>query len=117
MKFLIFSNYLPHVLNFRGKLLESIASLGHDIHVVAPDLEQHPKDYRILINLGYHVHAIPMKRTGTNPVVDTKTFLYSYRLLKKIKPDYVLAYTIKPVIYGTIAAWLAGVPKLSLIHI
>jgi len=110
MKFLIFSNYLPHVLNFRGKLLDKTASLGYEIHVVAPDLELHPKDYKTLINLGYHVHSVPLRRTGTNPAVDTKTLLYSFRIMKRVKPDYVLSYTIKPVIYGTLAAWLAGVP-------
>uniref|UniRef100_UPI00260EFE09 glycosyltransferase n=1 Tax=uncultured Psychrobacter sp. TaxID=259303 RepID=UPI00260EFE09 len=111
MKFLIFANYLPHVLNFRGKLLEAIAEQGYEIHVVAPDLSEHPKDYKTLINLGYHIHTIPMKRTSTNPAVDAKTLLYSFRIMKKVKPDYILSYTIKPVIYGTLAAWLTGVPQ------
>lgn len=111
MKFLIFSNYLPNVLNFRGKLLEMIAQLGYEIHVVAPDLSSYPKDYKTLVNLGYHLHSIPMKRTGTNPIIDAKTLLYSYRLFNHIKPDYILSYTVKPVIYGTLAAWLAKVPN------
>lgn len=109
-RFLIFSNYLPHVLNFRGKLLGSIAELGYEIHVVAPALKDHAADHNVLIDLGYHVHQIEMQRTGTNPAKDMKTLLDSYKILNKIKPDYVLSYTIKPVIYGTLAAWLAKVP-------
>lgn len=109
-KFLIFSNYLPHVLNFRGKLLASIAQLGYEIHVVAPALEDYATDHNTLKGLGYHVHQITMQPVGTNPIKDIKTLLASYQILNKIKPEYVLAYTIKPVVYGTIAAWLAKVP-------
>ena len=109
-KFLIFANYLPHVLNFRGKLLESIAQLGYEIHVVSPALSDYAADHKKLISLGYYVHQIVMQKTGTNPVTDMKTLVHSYKILNRIKPDYVLSYTIKPVIYGTLAAWLAKVP-------
>lgn len=111
MKFVIVANYLPHVLNFRGKLLEAITKLGYEIHILAPDLGSHPNEYKILNSLGYHLHSIPLQRTGTNPVVDIKTLIYTYKLLIKIKPDAILSYTIKPVVYGTLAAWLARVPK------
>lgn len=52
-----------------------------------------------------------MQRTGTNPIADIKTLRAMYTFIKKIKPDYVISYTIKPVIYGTLAAWLAKVPN------
>ena len=110
MKFLLIANYLPHVMNFRGKLLEAISNLGYEIHIFLPDLDSYPNEYKHLNSLGYHLHSIPLQRTGTNPVIDTKTLIYTYRLLLKIKPDVILSYTIKPVIYGTFAAWLAKVP-------
>lgn len=111
MKFLIFANYLPHVINFRGKLLEAISDLGYEIHILAPDLEQHKQEFNNLYKLGYHLHEIPLQRTGTNPVKDFQTLFTAYRLLRKIQPDIILSYTIKSVIYGTLAAWLAKVPK------
>ncbi len=111
MKFLIFSNYLPFVLNFRGKLLESIAHKGYEIHILAPNIELYNEDLTKLTNLGYVVHSVPMQRTGTNPIADAKTLSATYKIMKTIKPDFVLSYTIKPVIYGTLAAWLARVPK------
>ena len=111
MKFLICANYLPHVLNFRGKLLETIAKLGYEVHVIAPDLASHAKEHDTLLGLGYIVHAVPMQRTGTNPIADIKTLISIYQLLRDIQPDYMLSYTIKPIIYGTLAAWLAKVPK------
>lgn len=111
MKFLIFANYLPHVINFRGKLLDDISSLGYEIHILAPDLEQYSSEYKYLLSLGYHLHSIPLQRTGTNPIIDIQTLVCTYKLLLKIKPDAILSYTIKPIIYGTLAAWLARVPK------
>lgn len=110
MTFLIISSFLPSVLNFRGKLLESIHQQGYVIHIIAPDMTSFPDEHEKLLGLGYYVHEIPMQRTGTNPASDLKTLLSMYVLIKKIKPDYVLSYTIKPVIYGTLAAWLAKVP-------
>lgn len=109
-RFLIFSNCLHNVFNFRGKLLESIALLGYEIHIVAPILEKYIAHHNEFISRGYHVHQITMQRTGTNPVKDIKTFIHIYQILNKVKPEYVLSYTVKPVVYGTLAAWLAQVP-------
>lgn len=111
MKFLIISSFLPSVLNFRGKLLEAIHRQGYEIHIIAPDLTSFSVEHEKLLDLGYCVHEVSMQRTGTNPVADLKTLGSMYTLIKKIKPDYVLSYTIKPVIYGTLAAWLAKVPN------
>lgn len=111
MKFLIFANYLPNVINFRGKLLEAISNLGYEIHILAPDVNNHTQELNCLSELDYYVHEIPLQRTGTNPLTDFRTLISVYRLLIRIKPDIILSYTIKPVIYGTLAAWLANVPK------
>ncbi|WP_122900935.1 glycosyltransferase family 4 protein [Acinetobacter sp. B51(2017)] len=111
MKFLIISSYLPSVLNFRGKLLEAIQEKGFEIHIFSPHVDNFPEQKIRLEALGYAVYDVPMQRTGTNPVADFNTLLVMYRLIKQIKPDYVLSYTIKPVIYGTLSAWMAKVPK------
>lgn len=111
LKFLIFANYLPHVINFRGKLLDAISSLGYEIHILAPELSTHQKELESLSKLGYYLHEVPLQRTGTNPITDLRTLLSTYSLLLKIKPDVILSYTIKPIIYGTLAAWLAKIPK------
>ena len=111
MKFLMISSFLPSVLNFRGKLLEAISSRGYEIHIMAPDLKRFPEEVAKLRALGYLVYRIPMHRTETNPVYDLKTLFILYRIIKKIKPDAVLSYTIKPVIYGILAAWMANVPQ------
>ena len=110
MKFLMISSYLPSVLNFRGKLLEAIHAQGLEIHVLAPDLQDYPDELNKLQQLGYQVHTVPMQRTGTNPIQALKTLKSIYQLIRQIQPNYVLSYTIKPVIYGTLAAMLGKVP-------
>lgn len=111
MKFLMISSFLPSILNFRGKLLEAIAQQGIEIHIFAPDIKGFAEEKSKLEALGYMVYDIPMQRTGTSPAADLKTLLVMYKLVRQIKPDYVLSYTIKPVIYGTLAAWMAKVPQ------
>ena len=111
MKFLMISSFLPSVLNFRGKLLEAIQAKGYEIHIMAPDLKYFPEEVAKLRALGYQVYRIPMHRTEANPIYDLKTLCVIYRMIQRIKPDAVLSYTIKPVIYGTLAAWMANVPK------
>lgn len=111
MKFLMISSFLPSVLNFRGKLLEAIHAKGYDIYIMASDLSQFPDEHQKLKALGYQIYEIPMQRTGTNPIKDLNTLIEIYRLTRQIHPDIVLCYTIKPVIYGTLAASLARVPK------
>ena len=110
MKFLMISSFLPSVLNFRGKLLEAISAQGYEIHIMAPEFASFPEEQQKLQALGYHLHEIPMQRTGTNPLADLKLLKHIYRQIRQIQPDYLLSYTIKPVIYGTLAAWLAKVP-------
>ncbi|WNP28410.1 glycosyltransferase family 4 protein [Moraxella sp. DOX410] len=112
MKFLLICSFLPSIINFRGKLLEAIAAKGYEIHILAPDTDQFQEDFQTLTQLGYHIHNIPMQRAGTNPIADAKTLKVLYTTIKAIKPDYVLSYTIKPVIYGTLAARMAKVPHI-----
>lgn len=110
MKFLIVASYPLSLLNFRGALLAALQKAGFEVHVAAPDFENYPEETQKLKSLGFVVHSVAMQRTGTNPINDVKTLGTLYRLMTTVKPDYVIGYTIKPVIYGTLAAWLAKVP-------
>lgn len=110
MKFLIIASYPASILKFRGALIAAIQNAGFKIHIAAPEFNEYPKERDQLESLGYIVHDIPMQRTGTDPIADSKTLIALYRLMRAIKPDYMLAYTIKPVIYGSLAAKLSRVP-------
>ncbi len=88
---------------------------GYEVHVAAPD--DHvwaPADFDIaaLTAEGFVYHRIPLRRRGTNPFQEAATFLALLRLVRRLRPALVHTLTIKPVIYGGLAARLSGVPGL-----
>lgn len=110
-KFLMLASYPNSLLNFRGPLLRELLAKKLQVHVAAPDLPANSKIRKELEHMGIHVHLVALKRTGMNPLTDIVTVFNLWHLMYRIKPDFSLCYTIKPVVYGNIAAWLAGVPK------
>jgi glycosyltransferase involved in cell wall biosynthesis len=110
MKILIIGGLADSLINFRGPLIAALQAKGMDVHVAAPDLPENSPVRLELQAVGLTIHQVPMLRTGTNPLTDLHTAWALWRLMRQIAPDMVLSYTIKPVIYGTLSAWLAGVP-------
>jgi len=111
MNFLLIAGLAESLLNFRGPLIEALQGCGLKVNVAAPNL---PTGDAIRLQLearGVTVHSIPMLRTGTNPLADLKTLWALWLVMRRVRPDYVMGYTIKPVIYGSLAAWLTGVPR------
>jgi len=108
---LLIASFPDSLIKFRGPLLRALVAKGLDVHVAAPDLADVPDIRTELEALGITMHDISLKRTGTNPVADLATVAELWRLMRRIRADYVLGYTIKPVIYGSMAAWLANVPN------
>ncbi|MFW6081890.1 MAG: glycosyltransferase family 4 protein [Desulfosalsimonas sp.] len=92
----------------RGDLIREIKRLGLGVAAAVPRA-----DYLAEVEeLGIEIHPIYMGRTGINPASDLRTLLILYRLMKDLKPAVVFGYNIKPVIYGSLAANLAGVPRI-----
>lgn len=111
MTFLFVASFPHSLLNFRGPLIDAILLKGIKVHVVAPDLHPQSDVRRQLESKGVYVHDIHLQRTGMNPVSDLRTLISLWRLMRRLRPDYVLSYTIKPVVFGGLAAWLASVPN------
>ncbi|WP_353193948.1 glycosyltransferase family 4 protein [Pusillimonas noertemannii] len=111
MKFLLIAGFPDSILQFRGALLEALQANGLEVHVAAPGLAPGSPMRQALDQRGMRAHDIPLRRTGMNPLADLRSMAGLWRLMRRIRPDYTLAYTIKPVIYGSLAAWLAGVPR------
>ena len=111
MKFLLVASLAESLINFRGPLIAALQARGLQVHVAAPDLPQGDPIRQRLQALGVVVHQVPLRRTGTNPVADVQTLWSLWRLMRRVRPGHVLGYTVKPVIYGSLAAWLAGVPR------
>lgn len=106
----VIANSSSSLIGFRKPLLLALLKEGITVHVAAPDLDRGNAVTEELSQIGIITHNIPMERTGINPFADLKTLFALYQLSRKIRPDIVLGYTVKPVVYGTIAAWLAKVP-------
>lgn len=108
---LVVAGLAESLINFRGSLLIALRSKGLQVHVAAPGLYGDSAVGRQLVSLGCILHSVHMRRTGVNPISDLLTLVSLFLMMARIKPSYVLTYTIKPVIYGSLAAWLAGVPS------
>ena len=112
-KVLINGSYAASLVNFRGHLIQEIVARGHEVHVSAPNFEQ--ETFEKLVAIGAYVHEIEMQRTGIGISGDIRYFLDLRRLMKKISADLVLNYTIKPNIYGGLAAASNGIKSASIV--
>lgn len=107
--FLLIASFPDSLIKFRGPLMEALLAAGCEMHVAVPGLDAGSDIALRLSKLGVVIHDIPLQRTGLNPLKDLSALLVLRKLLRQIEADYVLGYTIKPVIYGSLAAWLGGV--------
>lgn len=79
---------------------------GYEVHVATMD----GPSVAVIREHGFTHHVVPMTRSGREPVAELRSLYAFWRLMRRLKPDLVHAVTIKPVLYGGIAARLAGVP-------
>lgn len=100
-------SYTPSLVNFRFQLLKAMVDNGHTVTAYGP--EAHQPTINTLAAVGVDFDPIPMARAGLNPFQDLRTLLTLYAKLRRDRPDMVLCYTMKPVVYGLTAARLAGV--------
>ncbi|MBV2181862.1 MAG: glycosyltransferase family 4 protein [Castellaniella sp.] len=110
MKLLLVGGFAESVLNFRGPLIDALLRAGVEVHVAAPGLDRGDVG-RALRDRGAIPHDVPLQRTGMNPLADVRGLYGLWRLMRHLRPDAFLGYTIKPVIYGLMAARLAGVSR------
>ncbi|HWL28235.1 MAG TPA: glycosyltransferase family 4 protein [Burkholderiaceae bacterium] len=111
MKLLLIAGFADSLLQFRGPLMEALQDAKIEVHVAAPGLGVDSPMRSQLEAKGIAAHDIALRRTGMNPVADLACLLSLWRLMRRIRPEIVLGYTIKPVIYGSLAAWVARVPR------
>nr|WP_281397000.1 glycosyltransferase family 4 protein [Shinella fusca] len=97
------------MVNFRGPLLEALREAGHEVHAIAPASDD--KTLAWLRTRAITFTSIDLARSSLSPAADIKVFMQLRSALAAIRPDVVITYTIKPVIYGTLAAALSGVKR------
>jgi len=108
MRIVVVGVYAKSLLTFRGELLRAMAANGHEVLALAPQDDQ---DVRAALQaMGVRFEVVPLNRSGMNPVQDVSTVWFLIKLFRSFRADSVLVYAAKPVVYGLIAARLAGVP-------
>ncbi len=103
------SNTAWSIYNYRHGVLQALRQAGVGVTVIAP----RDRTFAPLAALGVRCIELPVASKGTNPLEDLRTLFTLYRLYRRLAPDLVFHYTIKPNIYGSIAAALAGVRSIA----
>lgn len=110
MKVLILANQQLGLYKFRKELIEEMVSCGHRVYVSVPEDEftENIKELGCMM-----IPNRQLDRRGKNPLHDLKLIRCYIRLMKKINPDVVLTYTIKPNVYGGMACSILRIPYVS----
>lgn len=109
MRFLILVNHDVVIYNFRRELLERLIVDGHEIYISSVYGER----IELLKKMGCKYIDTKISRHGTNPVEDYGLLRFYKKIMREIKPDYALTYTIKPNIYGGMAAADLNIPYMA----
>lgn len=106
---LISQNASPGLVIFRKELIQTLASQGHKVYCFAIDFTDTTRAQ--VKSLGGIPVDYSLNRTGLNPLQDMRDTWALSRKLKEIQPDLMFSFFAKPVIYGSVAAKLAGIPQ------
>ncbi len=108
-KIIITANTTWNLVNFRGGLISKLVESGFDVIAVAPEDGYCER----LKPLGCRYIPLAMDNKGTHPVHDFQLMLGFLKVFLREKPDAILAYTVKPNVYASLAAQMAGVPVIN----
>lgn len=108
-KILILANHDVGLYNFRKELLERLLEEGYKVYVSCPQGNNIEK----FINMGCYYIETHFNRHGTNPLNEVKLLQHYRGIMRDIKPDIVFGYTIKPNIYGALAAKKYKIPFVA----
>jgi glycosyltransferase involved in cell wall biosynthesis len=108
LKVALIANTDWYLYNFRLPLARALRERGDDVFLLSP-----PGRYAELLKQeGFQWEAFSLERKGTNPLTELLTIRRLTQVYRRIQPDVVHHFTIKPVLYGSLAARLAGVPHI-----
>ena len=105
-KLLVVVNSADFFLSHRLPIALAAKQAGYEVHLATSGGDS----VKRITELGLFHHAVPLTRSGRNPVREWRAAISLFRLMRQIKPSLVHLVTIKPVLFGGLAARLAGVP-------
>lgn len=108
---LVVAGHPRSLVHFRGPLLMAMRAGGHEVAAAAPGLRRDRATKALLEEMGISCCDIPLSRAGMNPIADARLLIELVRLVRSRRPDVMLAYTMKAVIFGLLAARMAAVRR------
>ena len=112
-KVIILSSFSLSLVNFRLDLIKDLIGMGYEVHCTGPDLNHDV--IKILKKYGATYHHISFQRNGFNILSDLKYVMKLRLLFNKIRPNKIISYTIKPVIFSNIANFFLSIDSFSII--
>ena len=109
MTILVLTNNFGGLYSFRKEVLHAFMDAGYEVTISAP----YDEKTHFFKEMGCKIIDTQFNRQGTNPLDDFKLMRHYHKLIKKVKPNVVLTYTIKPNLYGGMACTLTGVPQIA----
>ncbi len=109
MHILILANNDVGLYNFRKELIQKLISMGNEVYISLPYGEK----VEPLIRYGCRFIDTALDRRGINPVTDLGLVRTYFKIIKQVKPDKVITYTIKPNIYGGIVCRMKRIPMYA----
>ena len=97
------------IYNFRYGLMKALEKRGYKVICVA----QSDNSAEKIEKNGWKFISVSLERRGKNIIKDLKLFIEYIKIFHKEKPDYIFNFTIKPNIYGAVAAKLLGIPTIN----
>ncbi|MDT3766193.1 glycosyltransferase family 4 protein [Priestia filamentosa] len=111
MKVMVLSSYAPTLFLFREDMMTAMLENGHQVIAAAPEPEYEWENEFKKRNIKY-VSIKGIERTGSNPFSDIKGFLSILKVIKREKPDKIIAYQAKTIAYGCTAAKILNVKEI-----
>ena len=109
-RILVIASFTPSLIRFRGDMLRDFIARGHEVTCCSPSPDQ--ESLLQLKEIGARHRTFRLQRAGLNPLADLVTVRDLRGLMAEVRPDHVLSYTVKPVIYGSLAAAALKVPHI-----
>ena len=110
-KVLIAINFDEGLFNFRKELIEALIAASYEVHIALPDGEYISR----LKQMGCIFHETAFRRRGKNPLEECRLIARYNRILKEVRPDVVLTYTIKPNLYMGMLCGIHRIPYITTI--
>ncbi len=112
-KIALVANTTWNIYNFRLNVIRKLRSEGHEVIVMAPVDKYISYQWKIQGVQHYPIHTL--RRDSVNPVRDIQLTMELLHLYRTHRPDLIVHYTVKPNVYGGLAARLAGIPSIAVV--